>query len=147
MHRLQFYRKYIFAVTATLFIFWDVGLQVIPAFRNTQQTSISLTLQSLQFSTVIYGARRTHPLPPVLLCTWGWTATSDFFCLSSSLLGEHCTFSVMHNPITPPWPHSLVIRAVWRNICASGSSEPPLAVVGSLAMGGSLLRAFSFSGP
>ena len=50
------------------FFFWARGLPVIsrPSHIHWQwQTSVPLTLQSLQFSRVIYGARRTHP--PCLL--------------------------------------------------------------------------------
>lgn len=55
-------QKIHFAVTAVLFVFRAAGLQVISRPSDIHwQTSVPLTLQSLQFSTVIYGARRTHP--------------------------------------------------------------------------------------
>lgn len=50
-----------FAITAVLFVFWAAGLQVIPRPSDIRwQTSVPLTLQSLQFSKVIYGMRTTH---------------------------------------------------------------------------------------
>ncbi|KAM7385807.1 hypothetical protein PAMP_001863 [Pampus punctatissimus] len=42
------------------------------------------------------------------------------------LLGEHGTFSVSHNPITPRRPRGGAIRAA-RRPCMRGSAEPPLA--------------------
>ncbi len=105
-----------FAVTAVLFVFWAAGLQVISRPPDIHwQTSVPLTLQSLQFSRVIYGARRTHP-PRLLLSAFTMLDSHrgpSHLCLSPPLLGEHGTFSVSHNPITPLRPRGGAIRAAW----------------------------------
>lgn len=116
-----------FAVTAVLFVFWAAGLPVISRPSDIHwQTSVPLTLQSLQFSRVIYGARRTHP-PCLLLSAFMMLDSRrgpSHLCLSPPLLGEHGTFTfVSHNPITPLRPRGGAIRAAWR---------PPRGVVLSL---------------
>lgn len=103
-----------FAITAVLFVFWAAGLQVISRPPDIHwQTSVPLTLQSLQFSRVIYGARKTHP-PCLLLSAFMMLDSRSgpsHLCLIPPLLGEHCTFSVSHNPITPLRPRGGAIRA------------------------------------
>ncbi|KAI9519941.1 hypothetical protein NQZ68_022968 [Dissostichus eleginoides] len=55
-------------------------------------------------------------------------------CLSPPLLGEHGTFSVSHNPITPStascWGDKSSLAS-----CKRGSAEPLLSAVGGLTMG------------
>lgn len=110
--RLPFCGRH-FAVTAVLFIFWAAGLQVIS--RTPDTSSVPLTLQSLQFSRVIYGARRAHPpcLPLSAFMMLDSCRGPSHLCLSPPLRGEHGTFSVRHNPITPLRPCGEAIRAVW----------------------------------
>lgn len=109
-------KKRHFAVTAVLFVFWAAGLQVLSRTPDIHwQTGVPLTLQSLQFSRVIYGAGRTHP-PCLLLSAFMMLDSRRgplHWCLSPPLLGEHGTFSVRHNPITPLRPCGGAIRAVW----------------------------------
>lgn len=103
-----------FAVTAVLFVFWAAGLQVISRPSDIHwQTSVRLTLQSLQFSKVTYGMRRTHP-PCLLLSAFMMLDSRrgpSHLRLSPPLLREQGTFSVSHNPITPLRPLGGAIRA------------------------------------
>lgn len=60
--------------------------------------------------------RRTHP-PRLLLFAFMMLDSRrgpSHLCLSPPLLGEHGTFSVSLNPITPPRPRGGAIRAARR---------------------------------
>lgn len=135
-----------FAVTAVLFVFWDAGLQVLSRTPDIHwQTSVPLTLQSLQFSRVIYGARRTHP--PCLLL-------SAFMMLDS----HRGPFALVPQPSLAWWARHFLCEtqsyypstALWWGDKSSlapfkrGSAEFPLAAVGGLTVGRMLNGTFAF---